>query len=81
VRDACFVRHCPQEGAKTRPGTFGARVSKLYQLLSDGHYGVQLGDEEMHRIALWTDTNCRFSGPTRSLIPQAMGEKVLPEIE
>ena len=81
VRDACFVKHGPEEGARTRPGTFGARVSKLYQLLSDEHYDVQLSDEEMHRIALWIDTNCRFFGPTRDLMPQAMGRRVLPEIE
>jgi len=81
VRDACFVRHGPQEGAQTKPGTFGARVSKLYQLLEDGHHDVRLGDEEMHRFALWIDTNCRFFGPTRHLLRQAMGEEVMPEIE
>jgi len=81
VRDACFVKHGPDEGARTKPGTFGARVSKLYQLLSDEHYDVQLNDEEMHRIALWIDANCRFFGPTRDLMAQALGRRVLPEIE
>jgi hypothetical protein len=81
VRDACFVRHGPQEGAKTKPGTFGARVSKLYRLLKAGHYDVRLSDEETHRVALWIDTNCRFFGPTRHLLRQAGGEKVMPELE
>jgi len=81
VRDACFLRHGPQEGAQTKPGTFGARTSRLYQLLEDGHHDVGLSNEEMHRFALWIDTNCRFFGPTQRLLPQAMGEKVLPEIE
>jgi len=81
VRDACFVRHGPQEGATTKPGTFGARVSKLYRLLADGHHDVRLSDEEMHRFALWIDTNCRFFGPTRHLMSQATGKKVMPEIE
>ena len=62
-------------------GTKRARVSKLYQLLKDGHYDVRLTDEETHRIALWIDTNCRFFGPTRHLMPQAMGQKIMPEIE
>ena len=81
VRDACFLRHGPQEGAQTKPGTFGARTSRLYQLLEDGHHDVGLSNEEMHRFALWIDPNCRFFGPTQRLLPQAMGEKVLPEIE
>ncbi|MFC1596796.1 hypothetical protein ACFL5Q_02510 [Planctomycetota bacterium] len=81
VRDACFVRHGPQEGARTKPGTFGARASRLLGLLNDGHYDVRLSDDEMHRIALWIDTNCRFFGPTRNLMRQAMGENVMPEIE
>jgi hypothetical protein len=81
VRDACFVRHGPQEGARTKPGTFGARTSRLYRLLRDGHHDVALTDDELHRIALWIDTNCRFFGPTRHLIPQAAGQRVLPELE
>lgn len=81
VRDACFVKHGPEEGARTRPGTFGARASRLYQLLQDGHYEVELNDEERHRIALWIDTNCRFFGATRHLMRQAMGRRVMPEIE
>jgi hypothetical protein len=40
-----------------------------------------LSEEKTPRIALWIDTNCRFFGPTRDLLRQAMGEKVMPEIE
>jgi len=42
---------------------------------------VQLSDAEMHRIALWIDMNCRFFGPTTQLMEQAMGKRVMPEIE
>ena len=81
VREASFVMHGPQDGAQTKPGTFGARVAKLYQMLKKGHNDVQLSDAEMHRIALWIDMNCRFFGPTRNLMAQAMGKRVRPEIE
>ncbi|NOZ23925.1 MAG: hypothetical protein GXP25_22850 [Planctomycetes bacterium] len=81
VRAGCFVKHGSQEGAETKPGTFGARVTKLYQMLKKGHNDLHLSEEEMHRIALWIDTNCRFFGPTRHLMEQAMGKKVMPEIE
>ncbi|NQT11143.1 MAG: hypothetical protein HQ582_00240, partial [Planctomycetes bacterium] len=53
----------------------------LVGLINEGHHEVQLSDEELHRIALWIDANCRFFGPTRNLLRQAMGEDVMPEIE
>jgi hypothetical protein len=81
VREACFVKHGPQEGARTKPGTFGARASRLYRLLKEGHHDVKLNAEELHRFALWIDTNCRFFGPTRDLLSQAMGQTVMPELE
>ena len=50
------------ESYRTQPGKFGARASRLYQMLQEGHHGVELGPEEMHRIALWLDCVSMFYG-------------------
>ncbi|MCF6286189.1 MAG: hypothetical protein L3K26_13505, partial [Candidatus Hydrogenedentes bacterium] len=47
---------------RTRPGKFGARASKLYELLSKGHYDVELTDEELHRLTVWLDSSSIFYG-------------------
>lgn len=47
---------------RTTPGQFGARASKLYELLQQGHYDVKLTPEELHRIALWLDCTSMFYG-------------------
>ncbi len=47
---------------RTRPGNFGARASKLYELLKEGHYGVELSPEDMHRITVWLDSCSIFYG-------------------
>lgn len=47
---------------RTTPGKFGARASKLYALLSEGHYDVKLTDEEMHRLTVWLDSCSVFYG-------------------
>jgi hypothetical protein len=47
---------------RTLSGQFGARGSKLMELLEQGHYDVQLTDEELHRIALWLDCCSMFYG-------------------
>ena len=47
---------------RTTPGQFGARASKLYQLLTDGHYDVKLSPEELHRIVVWLDSCSVFYG-------------------
>jgi len=47
---------------RTIPGKFGAKASKLYPLLKDGHYDVKLTDEEMHRITVWLDSVSNFYG-------------------
>ncbi len=46
----------------TAPETFGARASKLTKLLDDGHYDVQLSDDEWQRIVTWIDANALFYG-------------------
>jgi hypothetical protein len=47
---------------RTTPGKFGAKASKLYELLEKGHYDVELTDEEMHRITVWLDSLSNFYG-------------------
>jgi hypothetical protein len=47
---------------RTTPGKFGAKASKLYQILERGHYDVKLSPEEMHRITVWLDSSSNFYG-------------------
>jgi hypothetical protein len=47
---------------RTTPGRFGARASKLYKLLQEGHYDVKLPDEDLHRLTLWLDCASMFYG-------------------
>jgi len=47
---------------RTIPGKFGAKASKLYPLLVEGHYDVKLTAEEMHRITVWLDSVSNFYG-------------------
>jgi hypothetical protein len=47
---------------RTTAGEFGAKASKLYAMLSDGHYGVELSEEEMHRLTVWLDSASVFYG-------------------
>jgi hypothetical protein len=51
-----------QDAYRTTPGRFGARASKLYELLTKGHYDVKLSDEELHRLTLWLDCASMFYG-------------------
>ncbi len=47
---------------RTKPGAFGAKASKLYKLLTDGHYDVELSEEELHRLTVWLDSASVFYG-------------------
>ena len=47
---------------RTTPGEFGARASKLYKLLSDGHHDLVLPPEDLHRLVLWLDSCSLFYG-------------------
>ncbi len=67
--------------SRTTPGQFGARASKLYQMLSKGHHGVDLSQEDMHRITLWLDSNSDFYGSYEDEISQAHGEVVWYTLE
>lgn len=46
----------------TTPGQFGARRSRLIELLRAGHHGVRLDRESLERLVLWVDLNVPFYG-------------------
>ena len=46
----------------TYPDRFGARASKLTELLLEGHEGVTLSDQERDRLVTWMDANALFYG-------------------
>ena len=68
---------------RTPSGKFGARASKLYEILSKGHHDVKLTDEEMHRITLWLDSCCMFYGvfEMESGAAQLRGEPAMPSLQ
>jgi hypothetical protein len=68
---------------RTIPGKFGARASKLYEILKNGHYDVELTDEEMHRITVWLDSLSNFYGVYEKEGGEAQlrGEVVYPTLE
>lgn len=47
---------------KLPPLTFGAVKSKLWDVLSAGHHGVQLSADDMSRINTWIGLNCPLWG-------------------
>jgi len=66
---------------RTTPGQFGARASKLYAMLTEGHYDVKLPPEDLHRITLWLDSNSDFFGSYEDTESQARGEVVRPTLQ
>ncbi len=65
-------------------GLYGARGSRLMQMLRAGHEGVELSDEELRRLALWIDLNAIFFGVHEAEAQERMrrGELVgMPEIQ
>ncbi len=66
---------------RTTPGEFGARASKLYQMLQKGHHKVKLPPEDLKRIALWLDCNSNFFGAYHDLDKQIAGQTVRPPLE
>jgi cytochrome c553 len=71
------------EPLRTMPGKFGARASKLYPLLKEGHYDVTLSPEELQRIVLWLDCVSIFYGVYEKEGGEAQlrGEIVYPTLE
>jgi hypothetical protein len=70
-------------GLTTTPGRFGARASRLWQMLEGGHHGVQLSAEERHRLALWLDCASNFYGVYEKEGGEAQlrGEIVAPTLQ
>lgn len=68
---------------RTTPGQFGARASKLLEILDKGHYDVKLSNEEFHRITLWLDSLSMFYGVYEKEGGEAQlrGEIVRPTLE
>jgi len=66
---------------RTIPGHFGARASKLYQMIEKGHHDLKLSKEDLHRITLWLDCNSDFFGAYKNTLAQAEGKVVTPELE
>ncbi|HUU11655.1 MAG TPA: hypothetical protein VM431_14105 [Phycisphaerae bacterium] len=67
--------------ARTVPGQFGARASKLLALLDKGHYDVKLSPQEIRRITLWLDSNSDFFGAYEDTDAQARREVVQPKLD
>jgi hypothetical protein len=78
-----FAFHDYGHGYRTTPGQFGARASELYKLIQEGHYDVQLSDEQLHRLTLWLDCSSMFYGVYErdGGLAQLRGEVALPTLE
>jgi hypothetical protein len=68
-------------GSRTLPGQFGARASALLQYLGPEHHGVQLSEEDFHRLTLWLDCNSEFYGSYENTAAQLRGEVVAPTLD
>ncbi len=81
VFNGSFNDPAPIGGPHTIPGQFGAKASKLFTMLENGHHDVQLTDEELHRITLWLDCNSEFYGAYENIAAQSQGQIVYPVLE
>ncbi len=75
--DNAVFDHVP----RTTPGKFGARASKLYDMIRKGHHGLKLSKDDLHRITLWLDCNSDFYGSYENLDQQREGQVVWPRME
>jgi len=68
---------------RTTPGKFGAKASKLYELLMKGHYDVKLSGEDFHRLMLWVDCASMFYGVYEKETGEAQlrGEVAVPTLQ
>ncbi|MCS7237560.1 MAG: discoidin domain-containing protein [Thermoguttaceae bacterium] len=68
---------------RTIPGQFGARASKLRQILQGDHYGLKLEQEEFRRLMLWLDLCSIFYGVYEAEGGQAQlrGDIAYPTLE
>ncbi len=81
-RDERREHQCDRwQPARTVPGKFGARASRLLSLLDRGHYDVNLSPDELRRIVVWLDANSDFFGAYENTQAQARGELVRPKLQ
>ena len=80
-KHAFFFGGVGWETPRTIPGKFGARASRLYQMLAKGHHNLALPPEDLRRIALWLDCNSDFFGAYENTEAQAEGQVVRPSLE
>lgn len=68
---------------RTTPGEFGARASKLYPMLVEGHHDLELPAEDLHRIAVWLDACSVFYGvyEEEGGYAQLRGEIAVPTLQ
>jgi hypothetical protein len=78
-----YAFHDYGDGYRTTPGQFGARASRLYEILARGHYDVQLTPEEWHCLTLWLDCTSMFYGVYEKEGGEAQlrGELATPTLE
>ncbi len=69
-----------KNGSRSTPGKMGARASRLYSHLGEGHNEVELSAEDLQRIVIWLDCNSNFYGAYLETDRQARGEIVLPAV-
>ena len=60
------------------PGEGGARASRLYRMLKEGHRGVKLTDEEMRRLVVFMDANGAYIAHDFDADSQLAGRVVEP---
>jgi len=75
--------HDYRDGYRTTPGAFGARASKLFQMLDKGHHDLTLPADDLRRITLWLDCCSMFYGVYEEDRGQAQlrGEVAQPTLE
>jgi len=61
---------------ETQPGRFGARASRLMDMLLEDHHEIHLNDEEVDRLVTWMDANALFYG---SFDPEAQARQLRGE--
>ncbi|MCY2951429.1 MAG: hypothetical protein NTU53_05555 [Planctomycetota bacterium] len=78
-----YAFHNYGQNLRTYPGQFGARASKLFQILEKGHYDVKLSNEDLHRLTLWLDCASMFYGVYEKEGGEAQlrGEVPIPTLE
>ena len=75
------TKYDPWTDPRTTPGQFGARASRLYSILTQGHNDVRLSKEDLHRITLWLDCNSDFFGSYEDTEIQAAGKILQPTLD